>query len=629
MKNKYFVNQKKKELLDLEEVLLDSKNRQEERLEIILTDKKIKNAEKILAAILLLLSLRAAQLQIIKGDFYAEISKSNYTRTLSIKSSRGIIYDKNFRQIVFNVPVFDLVITPNDFFKDKNGINEKIDRLARIAKIEKNDLEKKIEKTDKRSYEPYLILENISKEEALILEEKIKKLDGVILEKNSVRDYIDSNYFSHIIGYSGRITAEELRKNPDYFFNDTIGKNGIELSYKKELRGKYGKQEIEVDSFGRKIKVIKKEEPVSGHNLILNIDSGLQKKITDELNAIIKKLKTEAGAAAVALDPRNGEVLALVSLPSYDNNLFAKGIGNENYEKLIKDKSNPFFNRAISGEYPPGSSIKPVIGAAALQERIITPQKMIMAGAAIYVGNYKFLDWKYHGMINLVEAIAQSSNVYFYTIGGGYGDISGLGIEKMKSYADLFGLGNILGIDIPNEKEGFFPDKDWKEKVKGEKWYIGDTYHAAIGQGDVLVTPLQIASYTAAISNGGKLFQPRIVNRIMDSEGNLIQKIEPKIIRENFIDSENIKWIQLGMRENVVSGSGRALADLPFKAAGKTGTAQYALNSKTHAWYTSYAPFENPEIVLTVLVEGGGEGHAAAVPAAKEVLRWYFEKLTN
>ncbi len=612
-------------MLDFEEILLDSKNKEADTLESLLADEKIRKAQKIFFAILLMLFFKAAELQIIKGNFYTEISQKNYTRTIAIKSPRGIIYDKYFRQIVFNAAVFDLVITPNDFFKDKSSINEKIDKLAAMAKISRNDLEKKIEKIDQSSYESHLILENISKEEALILGEKIKKLDGVMLEKNAVRDYLDSDYFSHIIGYNGRITASELEKNPGYIPSDTIGKNGIELSYEKELRGKYGKQEIEVDSFGRKIKTIRKEDPVSGYNLILNIDSDLQKKIFDELDKIIKKSKTESGAAAIAIDPRNGKVLALVSLPSYDNNLFAKGISSKEYERLRENKLGSLVNRAISGEYPPGSTIKPLIGAAALQEKVITPQRTILDNGAIYAGAYSFLDWKAHGIVNLVQAIAQSCNVYFYTIGGGYGDISGLGIEKMKSYANLFGLGGALDIDIPNEKAGLFPDKNWKTKTKNEKWYIGDTYHASIGQGDVLVTPLQIASYTAAIANGGKLFQPQVAEKTIDSKGNLVRDIEPKIIRENFIDLENIKWIQLGMRENVVSGSGRALNDLPIKAAGKTGTAQYAGNKKAHAWYTSYAPYENPEIALTVLIEGGGEGSETAVPVAKEILRWYFE----
>jgi len=259
-----------------------------------------------------------------------------------------------------------------------------------------------------------------------------------------------------------------------------------------------------------------------------------------------------------------------------------------------------------------------------LQEKIISPTRIIIGGEAIYVGSYQFLDWKAHGPVNLTKAIAQSCNIYFYTVGGGYGDIEGLGIDRIKKYSNLFGFGNLLGVDLPAEKPGLVPDKEWKESVKNERWYIGDTYHVSIGQGDVLATPLQIAAYTATIANGGKLFQPQIVDKIINDSNDLIEDIKPKIIRDNFIDSENIKWIQKGMRENVVYGSGVSLSTLPIEVAGKTGTAQYYGNQKTHAWYIAYAPYDDPEIAIAVIVEGGGEGHAAAVPVVKEVFGWYF-----
>jgi penicillin-binding protein 2 len=628
MKDKYFINQENKKSVELEDVFLDSLSKRNDKIENSIDKKNIEITRKITFLILFILLLQAFHLQIIKGSYYSEISQKNYTRSIAIKSSRGIIYDKDGRQIVFNVPIFDLVITPNDFFKDKSKTNKKIEKLSQITKINKDDLKKKIEKVEQNSYQPLLILGNIDKEKALIIKEKIKKIDGVNLEKNAIRNYVDGIYFSHIIGYSGKIDERELENHPDYMLTDTIGKSGLEFSYERELRGTYGKQEIEVDSFGKRIRTIKRQDPQDGYDLVLNIDSELQKKIYKEIEKINKKTETKAGAA-VALDPKTGAVLALVSLPSYDNNLFAGGISNDKYNKLLDNKSNPLFNRAISGEYPPGSTIKPLIGAAALQERIVSPYKTIVDKGVIYVGPYKFLDWRAHGIVDLTKAIAQSCNVYFYAIGGGYGDIKGLGIKKIKKYANLFGLGNLLGIDIPGEKAGLVPNKEWKKEVKSEKWYVGDTYHVSIGQGDILATPLQIAAYTAAIANGGKLLQPQIVDKIINSNGDLVKNVKPRVIRENFIDDENIKWIQKGMRENVVSGSGRLLYNLPVKAAGKTGTAQYAGNKKTHAWYTSYVPYDNPEIVLTVIIEGGGEGHQTAVPVVKEVFEWYFGDKSN
>ena len=630
MKNKYFIKNKNKESLELEELFLDSAIGKDNNIEIPLGVKNIKIVKKLFFLALLTLVLQVAYLQVVRGGHYAKISENNYKRIVVVKSSRGIIYDRNNRQIVFNTPIFDLVIVPYDFLKDKDSIKEKIKKLSEIIEIKEDGLIEKISKADRFSHQSFLILENIEKDKALILEGKIKKIDGVKLEKNAIRNYVDSKYISNIIGYSGRINEKELKINSDYLLTDTIGKDGLELFYEKQLRGEYGKEEIEVDSFGKKTRTIEKENPKSGNNLILNIDSGLQKNIYNQLDEIITKLETEAGASVVALNPKNGAVLALVNFPSYDNNLFAKGISNDDYNKLLTDKTNPLLNKAIAGQYPPGSTFKPLVGAAALQEEIISPKRKIFASGAIYVGSYRYPDWKAHGLVDLTKAIAQSCNVYFYTVGGGYGDIEGLGIDRIKKYANLFGLGNTVGIDLPGERTGLSPDRQWKEDVKGERWYIGDTYHVSIGQGDVLATPLQIASYTAAIANGGKLFQPQIVDKIIDSGGNIVEDIDPKIIRENFIDLENIKWIQKGMRENVVSGSGVSLSSLSIEVAGKTGTAQYYGNQKTHAWYIAYAPYDDPEIALAIIIEGGGEGHAAAVPVAKEVLEWYFgERIMN
>ena len=631
MKNKYFVKNKNKESLELEELFLDSMAEKDGNIEIPLDTKNIEIVKKALFFVFLVLTLQAGYLQIIKGKYYAGISENNYKRTIAIKSPRGIIYDRNNKQIVFNVPIFDLVIVPYDFLKDKDYIKEKIKELSSIIKIEEDDLMEKINDSDRFSHQSFLILENIEKDEALILEEKIKNIDGVKLEKNAIRNYVDSKYISNVIGYSGRINEKELENNSGYLLTDIIGKDGLEFFYETQLRGEYGKEEIEVDSFGKKTGIIKREDSKPGNNLILNIDFDLQKKIYDQLNEVTTKLETEAGASVVALNPKNGAVLALVNFPSYDNNLFAKGISSDDYKKLLIEKTNPLLNKAIAGQYPPGSTFKPLMGVAALQEKIISPQRKIFAGEAIYIGSYRYPDWKVHGLVNLSIAIAQSCNVYFYTVGGGYGDIEGLGIDRIKKYSNLFGLGSVSGVDLPGEKTGLVPDRQWKKDVKDEKWYIGDTYHVSIGQGDILATPLQIANYTAAIANGGKLFQPQIVDKIIDSQGTIVDEIDPKILREDFVDQENIKWVQKGMRENVISGSGRSLASLPIEVAGKTGTAQYYGNKKTHAWYIAYAPYDDPEIALAIIVEGGGEGHAAAVPVAKEVLGWYFgeENMNN
>jgi penicillin-binding protein 2 len=271
-----------------------------------------------------------------------------------------------------------------------------------------------------------------------------------------------------------------------------------------------------------------------------------------------------------------------------------------------------------------------MVAAAALQENIISPTKQIVDNGSISVGAWTFVDWKTHGLVDMTKAIAQSCDVYFYTVGGGYGDIKGLGSDNIKKYADMFGMGKLTGIDIPGEKTGLIPDAAWKKATRNEPWYIGDTYHESIGQGDVLTTPLQIANYTAAIANGGTLYKPQLVNRIVGSAGQAVKTFDKSVLNSNFISAENISWVQKGMRENVVSGSGKSLSTLKVEAAGKTGTAQYAGNTKTHAWYTVYAPYQQPEIVMAIMLEGGGEGHDASAPIAKDILEWYFgERLTG
>lgn len=410
---------------------------------------------------------------------------------------------------------------------------------------------------------------------------------------------------------------------------DYFGKTGLEASYEEYLRGINGKQKIEVDSAGNLKKNLGTEDPINGSDLHLGLDAGLQEEIQDVLEKKLLETKTET-AAAVAINPRNGEVLALISLPGFDNNLFSQGISAEDYERLISDENKPMFNRAISGGYPPGSTFKPLVAAAALEEKIVTPDTTINCHGGIRIGSYNFPDWKTHGVTDIRKAIAESCDVFFYSVGGGWESISGLGIDKIKKYADKFGLGRITGVDIPGEASGLVPDKNWKENRFGERWYVGDDFHCAIGQGFVTVTPLQLANYTAAIANGGTVYRPHFVSYIKKIDGTE-EKIEPKIIGRNFISPQNLQIVREGMRQAISSegGSARQLADLKVAVAGKTGTAQFGSDNKTHGWFVSFAPYDNPEIAMVVLVEGGGEGHSTAVPVTKEIYKWYFEERTK
>ncbi len=624
---KYFVKNSHNKNLEPEEVFLDSEKQETQKIEFLFGNERFLKLKKIIILAFVLLAIQSGYLQIVKGKYYKERAQGNYIKTDYLKAPRGIIYDKFGQQIVFNSPSFDLVLIPADFFRGNNRQNQKsnLEKISVIINQPYAIVESKIRDCNKNSYAPILIAGNLKKETAMAVKTLTEKIDGVELSDGYIRNYIDSKYFANLVGYTGKINSEELKYHPDYLISDNLGKDGLELFYEKELRGKYGRQEIVVDSLGKAERILSQNKPLPGDNLTLNIDGELQKKIYEELKKTVEKLEIKR-ARAVAINPQNGAVIGLVNYPGYDNNLFARGISQNDYLNLLNDPANPLFNGAISGEYPPGSTFKPFVAAAALEEKIITSQTSILSTGGIWVGRWFFADWQAggHGNVNVIKAIAQSVNTFFYIISGGYNDIKGLGIDKIKKYAEFFGLGNQLEIDLPSESSGFIPDKNWKKNEVGENWYIGDTYHVSIGQGYLTATPLQIAAATAAIANNGTLFKPQIVSEIKDSHGNIVKDIQPEIIKKNFISRENIDLVKKGMREGVISGSSRRLFDLPVAVAGKTGTAQFNKNKEPHSWSVSFAPYENPEIVLVVLVEEGGEGHKAAVPVAKNVLEWYF-----
>ncbi|HLE17409.1 MAG TPA: penicillin-binding protein 2, partial [Syntrophales bacterium] len=477
-----------------------------------------------------------------------------------------------------------------------------------------------------KSLLPFLIKERVSQEEMLLFLSRSQELPGVGLYNTTRRAYADGLIFSHLLGYEGKIRKEELALHQDYLLTDSIGKQGIEKSYEAFLRGKSGFQRAEVDAFGRVKKELGIVQPIPGSDLILNIDADLQKKVFDSLQMLLEKEDLKR-AAAIALDPQSGAVRALVSLPSFDNNLFANRISSKEYQALIDDPALPLFNRAISGEYPPGSTLKPVLAAAALAEGIVNEHIQIESRGGISIGKFFFGDWRVNGFTDIRRAIAVSSDVFFYSIGGGYGGIQGLGMERMKKYENLFGYGSKTNIDMPGEADGFIPDPEWKQEKFGDRWYIGDNYNAAIGQGFVTATPLQILNAVAAIANGGTLYAPRVASQIRSSGGE-VTPITPVVLREDFISPDILRIVREGMRATVVDslGTAQSLQTLPVAVAGKTGTAQFGSDKKTHGWFVSFAPYEHPTLAMIILVEGQGEEGYNAVPIAKEVYDWYFSR---
>jgi len=419
-----------------------------------------------------------------------------------------------------------------------------------------------------------------------------------------------------------------VNEHPDYALTDHLGKAGLEKSHEGELRGKNGAQNVEVDAQGQIVAVLATEQPQSGADLVLGLDAGLQKVLYDELVKAATRSK-KLRAAAVALDPRNGEILALVSVPGYDVNEFGRGIKPERLQQLVDDPNQPLFTRPISGTYPPGSTFKPFVATGALQAGTITEDTTYVDNGAIVVGGQTFRSWKPggHGEVNVIQAIANSVNTFFYSIGGGFGEIDGIGINGIDRIAQAFGFGSIQGIDLPGEAKGLLPTADWKEINYNEPWYLGDTYNAAIGQGFVLVTPLQLANATAAIANGGKVFWPHFVKKVIRPDGTE-EDIAPRVVTEQVADAAAVQTVRRGMRATVAGGTGRLLNDLPVKVAGKTGTAQFG-SKEPNAWFTAFAPYDEPTIAIAVLVEQAGEGSDFSAPVAKEALKYFFSRDTK
>lgn len=582
---------------------------------------------------------RSFYLQAVMGGHYRDLAENNRVRLKPIASERGLIYDREGRQLVENVPSFSLTIVPQDLPQKTAERQIVINRIAQISGIPALDIENLLKKYDAYSYESLVVKDNLNYETALSLYIQNADLPGIVIEKGTKRLYRTNGIFnsasstvfslSHIIGYLGKINNKELetRKELGYLSSDYIGKDGLENQYELLLRGTYGRQKIEVDALGREQSVLAEESPVPGDHLILSIDLEAQEKM-EELIAVSLQKNNWDRAAGIAMNPETGEILAIVSWPTYNNNDFSGGISSEKYNGYLSNKNNPLFSRAIAGTYPSGSIVKPLIAAAALQEGIINKNTTVLSIGNITIDKWVFRDWKAggHGVTNVTKAIAWSVNTFFYYIGGGYKNFVGLGADKIVEYLKKFNLASKTGIDLPGEGEGFLPSKQWKEETKKEQWYVGDTYNLSIGEGDLLVTPLQAAVWTSAVANGGAVLAPRIVAATVNPVSKETTPIKIIVNNKNIISSANITIVQQGMRECVLTGSCQLLKSLPFTSAGKTGTAQWNANKENHAWFTAFAPFNNPKIVVAVLVEEGKEGSTAAQPIARDFLAWWGSK---
>jgi len=608
-------------------------------LGLSLGNKKLVGFLLFIYFVLFVLLCQTAFIQVWHGDYYFNLAEKNRIRLINLVSPRGIIYDTNGIALVENVPSFAVFVTMFDLQADAE--KEKTIAWLRQNLAEQETFEESLEKLllitpkAKEYFEPVLLIEGLEYEKAMAMRIESVNYEGVDIEVTARRNYLNSfqsqkvSSLAHTLGYEGKINSEEYNKlvSRGYLLNDFVGKTGVEAIFEEQLRGKYGKEQIEVDSSGKAVKIIAREEMQKGDNLFLSIDLNMQAKLESIIKNSLAKLNKKK-AVAIVMDPRNGKIRSLVNLPSYDNNLFSRGISSVDFDKLITDEDKPLFNRAVSGEYPSGSTIKPVIAAAALEQGIINENSSFLSVGGIRIGEWFFPDWKAggHGITNVRKALAESVNTFFYIIGGGYGDFEGLGVRKIKEYAELFGLNALTGIDLPNEKAGFLPTPEWKLQTKKEQWYIGDSYHLAIGQGDLLVTPLQVANYISVFANNGILYKPQIIDHYFDQETKNNVAIDSEIIRQDFISDQTLNIVCQGMRQAVTSGSAKILNSLPVTSAAKTGTAQWSTDKNPHAWFAAFAPYNNAEMVIMVLVEEAGEGSAVSAPIAYEFMNWYFRE---
>ncbi len=597
-------------------------------------DREILFSHVVFAALIFLLLLwRLFSIQIVAGGENASLAKEHSIRQIVENAKRGGILDSRGVWLARNTPSFRVQLAPGDLPRKRVDRDAVYETLASVLQWNHDDKQARIKEIESKIFyqlDPLVLVDNISHEDALVLSERLNAVAGVSVTPQEVRQYNQPELgLSHILGYVGRVTEADLAKG-QFRGTDNVGKTGIEASFDDALRGKNGVTQAVVDSKGKILRSLsdRSQLPQAGHNLVLSIDLKLQTIMASELKAGLEAAGLKAGSA-IAMDPQTGAIKAMVSVPTYDNNLFSHGIKQDVYESLSKDPEKPLFNRALQGTFPAGSTIKPFVAAVGLESGVITEKTKIDTPAEIVVGQWKFPNWQHFFIpqVDVKTAIAKSNDIYFYAVGGGWDKIKGLGVDRLGQGLGLFGFGQKTGVALP-ESAGLIPNEEWKIDRKGETWYIGDTYHMAIGQGDLLVTPLQLTTALSAIANGGKLYKPHIVARIVDQDGNTVSTVEPELIRDVPIKKENIDIVRAGMRQAVTDGSAHQLSTLPVEAAGKTGTAQVgASNEFLHSWFEAFAPYDNPSIVLVVLGERGSEeneGHTTAEPIAKKILEQYF-----
>ncbi|MEW6585244.1 MAG: penicillin-binding protein 2 [Nitrospirota bacterium] len=571
------------------------------------TSEKITILSYIVILLVFFLALRLWQLQLLQGDEYRRLSEANRMRIINMPAPRGIIYDRNGIPLVKNTAYFSASIIPSEF--EGNDFHA----LSELLNISVEEIADRMRKSGSSPFVPIRLKQGLSSEEVACIEARRSDFPGLFIDIEVSRDYIYGDVAAHLIGYLGKL-SESQAKDPafkDIPLDTFIGQWGVEKLFDGVLRGTPGERVIEVNALGREIRFLKEKTPIKGKDITLSIDINLQKAAEQAFG--------DRAGALVALKPETGEILGLISRPSFDPNLFTKGIRYEDWDRITGDVKKPMLNRALQSQYPPGSTFKIITAIAGLDQGVIAPDTRVTCRGGISFGRWRFGCWRSegHGTVSLHRAIVESCDVFFYEVG------RRLGIDKMHDYAVDFGLGTKTGIELARERQGLIPSSQWKLETKKEPWYLGETYNAAIGQGYVAVTPIQLALMMGAVANGGNIYKPTLIK---DSEPVLTGKVKAR--------HESIEAVKKGLFGVVNENGGTgwaARSSIPI--GGKTGTAQvvamksglsYQERFRDHAWFVAFAPVEKPEIALTVFVEHGGHGGAAAAPIAKKAIEAYL-----
>ena len=581
----------------------------------------------LISGVLAVAAMRLYYLQVIKHHDMAELADRNRIRLQRMSAMRGLVFDRRHRPLVDTRPSFDAVIVP----EDSPNLPTTINRLEKLLGGQ-DDVAKKIDEADdmgRPEFDPVTVEERLEWPQVVALETHQLELPGVSLQVTPRRHYLYSSLAAHLLGYVGEVTVKDLTRLPDYRMGDDIGKFGLERSFEGILRGEAGGQEIEVDSIGRRLRMLREIPERPGNSVVMTIDLDLQRVAEDAIGA-------RAGAL-VAIDPNTGYILAMASHPSFDPNLFAGGISSSAWRELTTDPSHPLQNRTIQGVYPPGSTFKIVDSIAGLMDRTLAPSTTYYCPGGMYFGNREYRCWRKqgHGDVALHRAIVESCDVFFYNVG------EHLGVDRLSTWAHALGLGQKTGIDLDNERTGVIPSSQWKERRYHERWYPAETLSVAIGQGYVSVTPLQLAMLASSVANGGTIYKPQFVREIDALDGTAMKSFPPVIQSQARISPQVLDDVRTAMGDVVSApdGTGHAAKIDGIIVAGKTGTAQVvkeaqgartkenalATQYRDHGWFMAFAPLDHPKIAIACIIEHAGHGGSTAAPVVKQVMEKYFE----